>query len=68
MNNQWKYFQRIQCNCGDYPKDHYHEEGQCNKCGCTWYYPNDKYIRKMNKLGFITWSAISEYRKSGGLR
>ena len=36
----------VKCNCGHYKKDHYRGEGQCSKCGCTWYYPNDKWILK----------------------
>lgn len=28
---------RIKCNCGHYMKNHYLEEGQCDRCGCTWY-------------------------------
>lgn len=39
---------RVKCNCGHYPKDHYGGGGQC-KCGCTWYYPNDKYILRKTK-------------------
>jgi hypothetical protein len=41
----------VKCNCGHTIKDHWHggwchssghpKEGQC---GCTWFYPNDKYI------------------------
>jgi len=46
---RWAGYSRIRCNCGDYPKDHYMREGQCNKCGCTWYYPNDKYLAKKKK-------------------
>jgi len=42
---------KIKCNCGHYPEDHYLEEGACSKCGCTWYYPNDKYILAKSKGG-----------------
>lgn len=40
----WK---TVKCNCGHYLKDHQvfmGPGGWCKKCGCTWYYPNDKYI------------------------
>jgi len=49
-----KKFGRLKCNCGHYLKDHYLGEGCCEAkvkvgrrkmtCGCTWYWPNDKYI------------------------
>ncbi len=35
---------RIKCDCGHRPRDHYCSEGCCDKCGCTWYHPNAKYI------------------------
>jgi hypothetical protein len=45
----------VKCNCGHTIKDHYnggwcHSSGHPNegKCGCTWFYPNDKWIL-MNK-------------------
>jgi len=42
-----KYAQHnIVCNCGHYSKDHFEGEGCCSKCGCTWYYPNDKWLKK----------------------
>lgn len=37
---------RVKCDCGHYAKDHYRREGQCNECGCTWYYPNVHWINK----------------------
>lgn len=37
-------FSRVKCDCGHYPKDHYGRQGWCDKCGCTWYYPNYRYI------------------------
>lgn len=40
----------IVCDCGHYARDHYLKEGCCNKCGCTWYYPNDKWIRKQKRI------------------
>ena len=46
---RWGEYSRVKCNCGHYPKDHYRREGCCNKCGCTWYYPNDKYLAKKKK-------------------
>ena len=42
-------FARVKCNCGHYPKDHYSGWGWCDKCGCTWYWPNDKYILRKQK-------------------
>jgi hypothetical protein len=44
----------IKCNCGHTAKDHHNGEGWCHskghpkegQCGCTWYYPNDKWILK----------------------
>jgi hypothetical protein len=43
----WK--DNVKCDCGHYPKDHHAGEGWCGKCGCTWYYPNIQYIKKMKK-------------------
>lgn len=45
----------VKCDCGHTKKDHYLGEGQCHdsghprygQCGCTWYYPNTKYIKKL---------------------
>lgn len=39
----------IRCNCGHYAKNHFVREGCCDKCGCTWYYPNDKWLAKLAK-------------------
>lgn len=36
----------VKCNCGHTAKEHFKNAGQCSKCGCTWYYPNDKWITK----------------------
>jgi len=47
MSKRWAKFDKVKCNCGHYPKDHFNREGACLKCACTWYYPNDKHI--MNK-------------------
>jgi hypothetical protein len=52
-----KKFARVKCNCGHYPKDHYQNSGWCHdsshknagQCGCTFYYPNDKYIARQKK-------------------
>ncbi len=44
-NKRWAEYDKVKCNCGHYPKDHFNREGVCSKCGCTWYYPNDKFIR-----------------------
>ena len=40
---------KVKCDCGHLMKDHYNKEGCCNKCGCTWYYPNHKYIMKQKE-------------------
>ena len=46
----------VKCNCGHTIKDHYkggwcHGSGHQNEgeCGCTWFYPNDKWILMNNK-------------------
>jgi hypothetical protein len=44
----------VKCDCGHKQKDHYAKEGWCHslthinsgKCGCTWFHPNVKYIRR----------------------
>jgi hypothetical protein len=48
----WPKHQKVKCDCGHYSKDHFCGEGCCNECGCTWYYPNYKYIlrQKGNKI------------------
>ncbi len=43
----------VKCNCGHTRKHHY-KGGWCHsrnhpeqgKCGCTWFYPNDKWLKK----------------------
>lgn len=45
-----KYHANIKCDCGHLQKDHYHKEGYCCKCGCTWFYPNIKYIKIKNTI------------------
>lgn len=40
----------IICDCGHYAKDHYLKEGACNKCGCTWYYPNYRWIERQKRI------------------
>lgn len=48
----------VKCNCGHTAKDHYNGQGWCHsfghprsgECGCTFFYPNDRYIiRKKQK-------------------
>lgn len=47
----------IKCDCGHTQKDHYQGEGWCHhskhkragKCGCTWFWPNVRYIRRLKK-------------------
>jgi hypothetical protein len=36
----------VKCNCGHYSKEHFGGYGWCKACGCTWYWPNDRYIIK----------------------
>ncbi len=43
----------VKCNCGHTIKDHYrggwcHSSGHINagQCGCTFFYPNDEYVKK----------------------
>jgi hypothetical protein len=38
----------VKCNCGHTAKQHYQGTGQCNECGCTWFWPNDKWVLKNN--------------------
>ena len=48
----------IKCDCGHYAKDHYLNEGWCHhsehpkagQCGCTWYYPNTKWMMKQGGM------------------
>lgn len=39
----------IKCDCGHTAKYHHCKEGQCKECGCTWFYPNVKYILAKRK-------------------
>jgi len=45
----WTSHSRVKCDCGHYPKDHYRREGWCDKCGCTWYWPNVRYQARKKK-------------------
>lgn len=38
----------VKCNCGHTVKHHF-KGGWCNECGCTFYYPNDKWILRNNE-------------------
>jgi len=49
MEKVWPKHSRVKCDCGHYPKDHYNREGWCDKCGCTWYWPNVRYQLKKQK-------------------
>ena len=44
----WSKYSKVKCGCGHYPSAHFNREGGCTKCACTWYYPNDNYVRKKN--------------------
>jgi len=46
---RWHEHSRVKCDCGHYPKDHHAREGWCDECGCTWYYPNHRYILRKKK-------------------
>jgi hypothetical protein len=50
--------QHIQCDCGHYAKDHFLKEGCCDKCGCTWYYPNYKWIIRQKRLAQLNMKVI----------
>jgi len=50
IKRAWDEFSRVKCNCGHYPKDHYIRQGCCDECGCTWYYPNDRYLLKKKQM------------------
>ena len=46
----------VKCTCGHTIKDHWkggwcHSSGHPNEgeCGCTWFHPNDAYIKRKNK-------------------
>jgi hypothetical protein len=41
---------KIKCNCGCLSQDHHGGFGWCSKCGCTFYWPNDKWIKKFRAL------------------
>lgn len=44
----------VKCDCGHTQKDHYENNGWCHhtghqnpgKCGCTWFHPNRKYVKR----------------------
>jgi hypothetical protein len=46
----------VKCDCGHTQKDHYNNIGFCHdsthtnagKCGCTWFHPNKRYVRRKN--------------------
>ena len=42
----------ISCNCGHLRHEHF-EGGFCNKCACTWYHPNDKWILKQKNDQYV---------------
>ena len=41
--------QYIRCNCGHLSKYHFNGEGCCVECGCTWYHPNDRWLKKQKR-------------------
>lgn len=58
MKSKHKYHHNIKCDCGHRQSDHSNGWGWCHdskhansgQCGCTWFYPNVKYIKRKNKL------------------
>ena len=42
----------IKCDCGHYARQHWNTQGWCDKCGCTWYYPNYKWIMKKRREAY----------------
>lgn len=63
----------VKCDCGHTQKDHYQGTGWCHhsghenpgKCGCTWYHPNEKYLKKVKKnmekqFVYVVWDTFSE--------
>ena len=44
----------VKCDCGHRQDDHFQKNGWCHhpqhqnsgKCGCTWFHPNVKYVRR----------------------
>ncbi len=48
-NKAWEEHDKVKCDCTHYPKDHYGRWGWCDKCGCTWYYPNVRWVRRKQK-------------------
>lgn len=46
IKKAWENHDNVKCDCGHYPKDHYGRQGFCNKCGCTWYWPNIEHQKK----------------------
>ena len=54
---------RIKCDCGHYAKDHFAKEGCCDKCGCTWYYPNYKWIMRQKRLARLNLKVIDNEKE-----
>ena len=51
----------IKCNCGHLAKEHFYKVGYCTKCGCTWYWPNDRWmIKQKEKIEDINYNRIEE--------
>ena len=39
----------VKCDCGATKKQHNNGEGQCMVNACTWFHPNIKYIKNVEK-------------------
>jgi hypothetical protein len=47
-----KLYENIKCDCGHTAKTHFRNQGCCDDCGCTWYHPNVRWVKKnLSKLG-----------------
>ena len=52
LKSRQKIHGNVKCGCGHTQKSHYAGEGCCHDCGCTWFYPNDRYINEKRKKFF----------------
>jgi len=56
MKKNVKIHGNVKCDCQHRQDAHYRNEGQCKKCGCTWFYPNVKYVKKFIRLKSHQWT------------
>jgi len=50
MNAIKKVRKDCKCDCGHTKNNHFGQEGYCNKCACTWFFPSIKRQKRMKKL------------------